>query len=418
MKRTKKRKQKKKIPVFPAAQGLHVAAEPKDIVLNSQVRDSSSKIIFDNHTLCSQFLRDYVNLPYLKDVRPEDIEDVSAQYVTLFAEERNCDRVKRVHIRGGNTPFFLVSLIEHKTAPDYNVCMQLFRYMVYIWDTYEKEAERRHKGMSKRADFLYPPILPIIYYEGSAQWSVPPDFRSRIREGKVFGKYLPDFEYYLVPLKDYSNEALMEKRDEISLVMIINKLQTAEDIEKFRQLPGSEMDAILKDTPEYLVDSIANVLRAFLLKLNVPVSDTEKLADKVREKKMGELFADMQKIDIQAEWKKMAATARQIEEKAAQLKEKAAQIDEKAARVDEKAAQVDEKEAQVDEKEAQVKEKAAKVALAEKKAAETEEESIKSLVELCQELGASKTSAIRKLMEKKQLSPDTAREKADLYWKE
>ena len=425
MKRTKKRKQKKKIPVFPAAQGLHVAAEPKDIVLNSQVRDSSSKIIFDNHTLCSQFLRDYVNLPYLKDVRPEDIEDVSAQYVTLFAEERNCDRVKRVHIRGGNTPFFLVSLIEHKTAPDYNVCMQLFRYMVYIWDTYEKEAERRHKGMSKRADFLYPPILPIIYYEGSAQWSVPPDFRSRIREGKVFGKYLPDFEYYLVPLKDYSNEALMEKRDEISLVMMINKLQTAEDIEKFRQLPGSEMDAILKDTPEYLVDSIANVLRAFLLKLNVPVSDTEKLADKVREKKMGELFADMQKIDIQAEWKKMAATARQIEEKAAQLKEKAAQIDEKAARVDEKAAKVDEKAAKVDEKaakvdekEAQVKEKAAKVALAEKKAAETEEKSIKSLVELCQELGASKTSAIRKLMEKKQLSPDTAREKADLYWKE
>ena len=217
----------------------------------------------------------------------------------------------------------------------------------------------------------------------------------------------------------------MEKRDEISLVMMINKLQTAEDIEKFRQLPGSEMDAILKDTPEYLVDSIANVLRAFLLKLNVPVSDTEKLADKVREKKMGELFADMQKIDIQAEWKKMAATARQIEEKAAQLKEKAAQIDEKAARVDEKAAKVDEKAAKVDEKaakvdekEAQVKEKAAKVALAEKKAAETEEKSIKSLVELCQELGASKTSAIRKLMEKKQLSPDTAREKADLYWKE
>ena len=37
-----------------------------------------------------------MNLPYLKDVRPEDIEDVSEQYVTMFAEERNSDRVKRV----------------------------------------------------------------------------------------------------------------------------------------------------------------------------------------------------------------------------------------------------------------------------------------------------------------------------------
>ena len=83
-----------------APAGLHKAASPKQMVLNSQVRDSSSKIIFDNHILCSQFLRDYVNLPYLKDVRPEDIEDVSEQYVTLFAEERNSDRVKRVHIGG------------------------------------------------------------------------------------------------------------------------------------------------------------------------------------------------------------------------------------------------------------------------------------------------------------------------------
>ena len=96
--------------------------------------------------------------------------------------------------------------------------------------------------------------------------------------------------------------------------MLINKLQTAEDIENFRKLPGNEMDAILEDTPEYLVDSIANVLRAFLLKLNVPVSDTEKLADKMREKKMGELFADMQKIDIQAEWKKTAEAIRRMEE--------------------------------------------------------------------------------------------------------
>ena len=50
---------------------------------------------------------------------------------------------------------------------------------------------------------------------------MPLNFRSRVREGNTFGKYIPDFEYYLVPLQGYSNEALMEKRDEISLVMLI-----------------------------------------------------------------------------------------------------------------------------------------------------------------------------------------------------
>ena len=63
MKRTKKRrvkKAKKRTSMVPATQALHKVAEPKDIVLNSQVRDSGGKVIFDDHTLCSQFLRDYV----------------------------------------------------------------------------------------------------------------------------------------------------------------------------------------------------------------------------------------------------------------------------------------------------------------------------------------------------------------------
>lgn len=112
-------------------------------ILNSKLPDSSSKLIFDEPILCAQFLRGYISgIPCLKDVRPEDIEDVSEQYVPLFAEERNSDRVKKIHIKNG-TPFFLVSLIEHKTKVEYNVTMQIFRYMVYIWEAYEKEEERR-----------------------------------------------------------------------------------------------------------------------------------------------------------------------------------------------------------------------------------------------------------------------------------
>lgn len=90
---------------------------------NSKVKDSSSKIIFGEPHLCSQFLRGYVNIPLLKDVQPEDIEDVTQQYLHIFAEERNSDVVKKVHLKGNETPFYLVSLIEHKSQIDYNVIM-------------------------------------------------------------------------------------------------------------------------------------------------------------------------------------------------------------------------------------------------------------------------------------------------------
>ena len=42
------------------------------------------------------------------------------------------------------------------------------------------------------------------------------------------------------------------------------------------------------------------MLRAFLRKENVPEEETETLVGKVKEKKMGELFANMDKMNIQA----------------------------------------------------------------------------------------------------------------------
>ena len=110
-------------------------------VRNSKLHDSSSKLIFGNAELCSQFLRNYMDMPILKNVRAEDIEDVSERYVPLFTEERNSDTVKRIKISDKDTIFF-ITLIEHKAKVDYNVSMQLLRYMVYIWEDYEKEMEK------------------------------------------------------------------------------------------------------------------------------------------------------------------------------------------------------------------------------------------------------------------------------------
>ena len=348
----------------------------EETIMNSQVRDSGGKIIFGDNTLCSQFLRDYIPLPYLKDVQPEDIEDVSERFVPLFAEERNADRVKKVNIRG-EMPFFLVSLIEHKTHVDYNVCMQIFRYMVYIWDAYEKEEEQKQAGISKRAGFKYPVILPIVYYEGAENWTVPRDFKSRLQQGEAFGKYVPDFEYYLVPLKDYSNEELLEKADEISLVMLINKLQSAEDVEKFRRISPQKLEEILKETPKHLLDIIGNVLLAFLLKENVPVEEAQDLVGKVREKKMGMLFENMEKMDIQEERRKTAEQCRRAEE----AEQKAEEAEQKAEEATQKL-----------------------------------EDSIRLFVETCRNDGIKQEDTIKRLAQIYQIDTDIAEKKLLQYW--
>lgn len=87
--------------------------------------------------------------------------------------------------------------------------MQLLRYMIYIWEDYEKEMTKQHPGISSRRDFRYPPILPIVYYEGVESWTAPIDISERILCGELLGKYLPHFQYQLVRLQDYSNQELL-----------------------------------------------------------------------------------------------------------------------------------------------------------------------------------------------------------------
>lgn len=343
-----------------------------NLVLNPEIKDSGAKVIFGDKTLCSEFLREYVKLPYCENIQPEDIIDVSERYVPFFGEERNGDVIKRVNIKDKN-PFFFVSLIEHKSSVDYNVTMQIFRYMVYIWEDYEKEMEQQKKGISKLAGFQYPPIIPIVYYEGKQNWTVPRSFRDRIIHGEEYGKYVPDFEYYLVPLKDYSNEDLIKHGNGISFVMLVNKLQSEADISNFLNLPEAQVDEIIEKLPWNQRDIIGDVLMAALMKMNMPMDEVENLVGKVKDKKVSELFASMEKMDIQLERKKTADAVK-------------------------------------------------RAVAAEKKVEEMEgqlfESNIISFIELCQDFGISEELAVHKIIDKYNLSMEDAKGKVQRYWKE
>ncbi|MCM1119024.1 MAG: Rpn family recombination-promoting nuclease/putative transposase [bacterium] len=172
------------------------------LINNSRLRDNSSRLIFSDNILSSQFLRDYADMDILRHIQPEDIEDVSERYVPLYSTERESDTVKRVNISRYlnrteeekdrfnplGLPLYVISLVEHKTKVEYNVVMQLLRYMVHIWEDYEKEINRLHPHISSRKDFRYPPILPIVYYEGVTKWTAPLDLADRILCGELLGR--------------------------------------------------------------------------------------------------------------------------------------------------------------------------------------------------------------------------------------
>lgn len=267
-------------------------------IANRKPHDSGSKLIFGNAELCSQFLRNYMDMPILKNVRAEDIEDVTNRYIPMFTEERYSDTVKRVKISEKDTLYF-ISLIEHKTKVDYNVSMQLLRYMVYIWEDYEKEMEKQHKGISKTKDFKYPPILPIVYYEGAGQWTAPCNFQERILFEKAFEPFTPKFYYKLVQLNGYSVKELIEKKDELSFLMLINRLQSMEEF-KALQLPEDYLENLSENSTDEMIGVITKVITVMLRHLKLSEEEVEEFAGRVKEWKMGELFENFKDFDLPA----------------------------------------------------------------------------------------------------------------------
>ena len=268
---------------------------------NSQMQDSAGKIIFGDPVLCSQFLRGYTQIPLLENVQAEDIEDVTSRFVHMFTEERDSDVVKRVHIKDDEIPFYLISIIEHKSYVDYNVIIQILRYMVYIWEDYEKEQEKKQAGISKTKGFKYPPVLPIIYYNGVNNWTAATRLSERVFLSDVLGEYIPDFKCIMVQLKDYSKEELLNKKDELSIILMINKLYEAADFATMEDdITAEYVEEVIVKTPEYLLDTISHIIEILLSKLNVPKEEVQTFVDRIKERSMGDFFAHFKGYDVQA----------------------------------------------------------------------------------------------------------------------
>ena len=275
---------------------------------NRKTKDSSSKIIFGDPTLCAQFLRDYTDIPILKNVRPEDIENMTNRYVRMFTEERDSDTVNKVNLRdeyGNEKPIYLVTLIEHKSNVDYNVIMQILRYIVFIWEDYEKEQNKKHNRISYTKDFNYPPVLPIIYYEGSDEWTAALRLHDRIYLSDIFGDYIPDYRCLLMNLHKYTKEDIMDKNDELSLIMLINQLSKASDFAGLsKSIRKDFAKNVTEHSSEYLVNIILQVIEALLVRINVPQDEVDGFVDVVKERNMGKLFDHFEDYDVQAERKK------------------------------------------------------------------------------------------------------------------
>ena len=154
-------------------------------------------------------------------------------------------------------------------------------------------------GITKTKKFKYPPILPIVYYEGTEKWTAVRNFKDRVHLSDTLGKYIPSFEYLVVPLTSYSDQELVEKGDELSLIFLINKLRSSEEFRNLKEIPKEYFDNLEKTTPDYLLKLIGKIIAVLLYRMNVPRKEVEEFTDQITRREFDMLFDSFEAYDVQ-----------------------------------------------------------------------------------------------------------------------
>ena len=97
---------------------------------------------------------------------------------------------------------YLYLLWEHKSAPEPLITFQLLKYMVRIWELWQKNEKKEAKLKG------FPLIIPFIFYHGAEQWQVKESYRDLFNYPERLLCFVPDFRYLLWDASCYSDEEI------------------------------------------------------------------------------------------------------------------------------------------------------------------------------------------------------------------
>jgi hypothetical protein len=254
-------------------------------------KDNTLKSIFGDNLLFAQFLHDLVPIDILKGVRPEDITDLSERFLPLFQEGRDSDTVKRINL-SGSPPLFVIAIVEHESKVNFRTPFKMLQYITLVLNEYEKEEEKNDRGASQRKGFKYPPVLPLVFYDGKHNWTAEKNFLHRTALHEVFEKYIPKFEYELIDLHRFKVEDIAQFNDALSFILLIDRvdIEGADKETLLRAIPEGYLEQIGLRIPEGMGKLLSDAVTVLMSRVRVAPEVIREVTDYVEKKEYQTMF--------------------------------------------------------------------------------------------------------------------------------
>lgn len=160
----------------------------------SNPHDAFFKSLLGRSAVAEEFLRHYLPPEVTADFDLRTLAQVKDSFITEELQRYFSDLILRVKLRNGADVYVYI-LLEHKSAPEKWVALQLLGYEVQLWEQ-----------MKTAGATSLPLIVPVVIYHGRRRWRVAGNFSALVTGAAraEWRRYVPEFEYHLCDLTGYA----------------------------------------------------------------------------------------------------------------------------------------------------------------------------------------------------------------------
>lgn len=183
-----------------------------------KIHDTGYKDLFSNKDVFINFIRNYVDSPWSKIIKEEDILVIDKSFILEDYEKIESDLIYKAKIKDEEVIFYI--LLEFQSSVDYSMPIRL---LFYITSCLREEVKNTPKNKLKQKKFKLPAVVPLVLYNGKQKWTTPTEFKEKVNKSELFGENIINFKYILFDINRYSEKELVDRGDVSSAVFLMDQ---------------------------------------------------------------------------------------------------------------------------------------------------------------------------------------------------
>lgn len=132
----------------------------------------------------------------------------------------------------------------------------------------------KESNARKRKSYQLPPIIPLVLYNGSSNWTAPLHFKDKVAHSEMFNGYVCDFEYILVNVCGLDRKEIRKDNTLVDNIFLADQFRTKEAwLENIKDLSdrvrklSKEDQNLWKDWYEHAFQRVNRELKERFMKL-------------------------------------------------------------------------------------------------------------------------------------------------------